>query len=130
MDLQPIEDDRSCQSLFPEFNAFMPLKPGSHRKLAALKLIEEGKLELEHPVSDYFPEFANLVMIDDQMAPHWTYKPAQTVMTVKHLLHHTSGLFYPIRDIKFDQQMDAYAAPHDGDDPVSEFISLVKVNVN
>ncbi|KAF8873803.1 beta-lactamase/transpeptidase-like protein [Gymnopilus junonius] len=94
--------------------------------LAALKLIEEGKLAFEDPISHYFPEFAHLVIVEDQMAPNWTYKPAEMVITVKHLLHHTSGLFYPMRDIKFDQQMDIYAAPHSAGDAVSEFISLVK----
>ena len=95
--------------------------------MAALKLIEEGKLSPEAPVSAYFPEFSHLCIVEDQMAPTWSYKQAEMVMTIGHLLHHTSGLFYPMRDIKFDQQLDAYAAPHSETDAVSEFIAFIKV---
>ncbi|KDR77348.1 hypothetical protein GALMADRAFT_443271 [Galerina marginata CBS 339.88] len=94
--------------------------------LAALKLIEGGKITLESPVSDYLPEFADLVIVDDPMADVLTYKPAAGVMRLKHLLHFTSGLYYPMKGMKPDEQLKVYAAPHSKEDPVGEFIALVK----
>jgi CubicO group peptidase (beta-lactamase class C family) len=94
--------------------------------LAALKLVEQRRITFESPVSDYLPEFADLVIIDDQMADNLTYKPANTIMRLKHLLNFTSGLFYPLKGLRLDQQLVAYAAPHNKENPISEFISIIK----
>ncbi|KAF9485646.1 beta-lactamase/transpeptidase-like protein [Pholiota conissans] len=64
--------------------------------LAALKLIEDGKISLDTPLGDYLPEFRNPVIVDRTSTPKTTFRPAQTVITVKHLLNFSSGLFYPV----------------------------------
>jgi D-alanyl-D-alanine carboxypeptidase len=52
---------------------------------AALRLVEEGRLSLDDPISEYLPEdFVELLRGDG-------YSPEE--MTVRHLLTHTSGLF-------------------------------------
>ena len=57
---------------------------------AAMKLIEEGKLSLEDPVSKYLPKYAHLtVMGEDGNAV-----PAKNIMTVRHLMTMTGGLDY------------------------------------
>lgn len=58
--------------------------------VAAMTLVEDGKLSVDDPVSKYLPEYANLTVIQ----PDGTTKPAQTPMLVKHLMSHTSGLIY------------------------------------
>ena len=56
---------------------------------AAMLLIQDGKLTLDTPVAQIFPSFASprvLVGSGSEM------RPAKTVMTVRHLMTHTSGL--------------------------------------
>lgn len=57
--------------------------------VAALMMVEEGKVRLTDPVSRFIPEFANLrVAVADQPAG----VPADRPITVKDLLTHSSGL--------------------------------------
>ena len=60
--------------------------------LAGLRLIEEGKISLDDPVSKYLPEFANLTVKQQD----GTILPAKNQMTVLHLFTMTSGLTYDI----------------------------------
>ncbi|RZJ41264.1 MAG: class A beta-lactamase-related serine hydrolase, partial [Brevundimonas sp.] len=69
---------------------------------AAALLIEDGKLTLDTPVADIVPEFAHLtVAIDPEKS--LDARPAQSVMTIRHLLTHTSGLTYTIAGHNFVQ---------------------------
>ncbi|PPQ75927.1 hypothetical protein CVT26_006379 [Gymnopilus dilepis] len=63
--------------------------------IAALKLIEQGKLSKDTLVADYLPQLSNPVILDDVQNPK-NFKPATTPIAVKHLLNHSSGLFYPL----------------------------------
>jgi CubicO group peptidase (beta-lactamase class C family) len=56
---------------------------------AALILHDEGKLDLDAPVSKYLPEFANLQVFDGDKV-----RPVEREMTVKQLFTHTSGIVY------------------------------------
>lgn len=63
--------------------------------VAAMMLVEEGKLGLDDPVANYLPEFAQLrVATSDTPQADGTFPtaPATTVLTVRHLLTFTSGL--------------------------------------
>ncbi|KAH6909539.1 beta-lactamase [Coprinopsis sp. MPI-PUGE-AT-0042] len=63
--------------------------------LAALQLIEKGVLSFDTPVSKYFAEFENPVVLQDPFTnPEPEFKPAKEIVTVYHLLTHTSGLYY------------------------------------
>ena len=55
---------------------------------AVLHLIEEGKLGLDDPVSQYIPAFADVVLEDGS-------KP-KTTMTIRHLLSMSAGLDYDL----------------------------------
>lgn len=70
--------------------------------VAALQLVEEGKLNLNDPVSKYIPEFKNAQVLASVNKADTTYTtvPAKKEITVRNLLTHTSGIGYSNRDKK------------------------------
>ncbi|WP_257454954.1 serine hydrolase domain-containing protein [Archangium lipolyticum] len=65
--------------------------------VAVMMLVEEGKLGLDEPISKYLPEWQNVqVLAAPPSTPGGSYStvPAQTPITVKQLLTHTSGISY------------------------------------
>lgn len=67
--------------------------------VAAMLLVDEGKLRVSDPVSKYIPEFKNLKVLvpkptDGKEDPPYTLVPAETEITVHQLLTHTSGISY------------------------------------
>ena len=64
---------------------------------AALQLVEQGKVQLDEPVSKYLPQLAKLDLLEGfDAAGKPVLRPAKTEITLKHLLTHTSGLCYDI----------------------------------
>ncbi|OSZ69995.1 serine hydrolase [Sphingomonas sp. IBVSS2] len=63
--------------------------------IAAMILIEEGKLKLDQPISDFIPAFKNMKVLVDP-AKDLTSRPATRPITVRNLLTHTAGLGYNI----------------------------------
>ena len=97
--------------------------------MAALKLVEQGKITLDTPVADYLPEFRNPIIVDrtDTTDPQKTnFEPAETGVTLKHLLTFTSGLFYPDT-----ATLKGYTSKemHLSEDPTSEFFRIVIVTL-
>lgn len=68
--------------------------------VAAMMLIEQGKLNLDDPVHKYIKEFKNAQVLDSFNAADITYTtvPAVKDITIKHLLTHTSGIAYGFAD--------------------------------
>jgi CubicO group peptidase (beta-lactamase class C family) len=64
--------------------------------LAALLLVEDARLELDQPVADVLPEFRSMRVILG--AQSLESRPAANVITMRHLLTHTSGLDYWIHE--------------------------------
>lgn len=64
--------------------------------MAAMILVEEGKLKLDQPISDFIPAFKNVRVMDDANGTVDKTHPARTPITVRHLLTHTSGLGYDL----------------------------------
>jgi CubicO group peptidase (beta-lactamase class C family) len=64
--------------------------------VAIMMLLEQGKLKLDDPVSKYLTGFDKLEVISKFNAADATYetRPAKTVMTIRQLLSHTSGIGY------------------------------------
>jgi CubicO group peptidase (beta-lactamase class C family) len=63
---------------------------------AIMMLVEEGKVNLDAPLSQYMPELGDRQVyssfnLDDGT---FTAEPAKTEITIRHLLTHTSGLGY------------------------------------
>jgi CubicO group peptidase (beta-lactamase class C family) len=63
--------------------------------IAAMILIEEGKLGLDQPISDFIPAFKDMKVLVDP-ARDLTSRPATRPITVRNLLTHTAGLGYTI----------------------------------
>ena len=60
--------------------------------LGAMRLVEEGKLKLDDPVSKYLPEYGTLTVKEKD----GSIRPAENVMTVEHLFTMRGGLDYDI----------------------------------
>jgi CubicO group peptidase (beta-lactamase class C family) len=58
--------------------------------VTAMTLVEEGKLNLDAPVSDYLPAFKDIKVWQKEGDP----KPATKPMLIRHLMSHTSGIIY------------------------------------
>jgi len=62
--------------------------------VAALMLMEEGKIRLDDPITKWLPEFADMKVLKDPKGPlHETY-PAPRIITVEDLMTHRSGFAY------------------------------------
>lgn len=66
--------------------------------VAALMLVEEGKLHLDDPIAKYIPEFATIRVLTNDSQPGQPLasitRAAAPSPTIRHLLTHTSGLTY------------------------------------
>ena len=65
---------------------------------AVMILVDEGKLKVSDPVSKYIPEFAEMSVLEVAEDGSTKRVPANTPITIKHLLTHTGGLIYGIFD--------------------------------
>ena len=61
-------------------------------------LYDEGKFQLDDPISKYLPAFANPKVLATFNAADSSYTtvPAQREVTIRQLLTHTSGISYPV----------------------------------
>jgi methyl acetate hydrolase len=67
--------------------------------VAALQLVEQGKVKLDEPVSRHLPQLEKLEVLESFDADGKPrMRPARTAVTLKHLLTHTSGICYDIWD--------------------------------
>ena len=83
--------------------------------VAALQLVEQGKVQLEDPVSKYLPQLAKLDVLDG-FDPNGKprLRPARSPVTLHHLLTHTSGFCYDSFDgdmFRYAKQTNGQAAP-------------------
>ncbi len=60
------------------------------------KLVEEGKISLDDPVSKYLPEFAELWVMDSEKDGVRTLHKAKNVLTIRMVLNHTGGFPFEI----------------------------------
>jgi CubicO group peptidase (beta-lactamase class C family) len=79
------------------FRLYSMTKPFT--SVAAMMLVEEGRLVLSDPVSKYLPQLANLQVSVPRFDPDtgkavYALVPAERQMTIQDLLRHTSGLVY------------------------------------
>ena len=63
---------------------------------AVMMLWEEGKFNLDDPISMYIPEFGEAQVLDtfNEADSSYTTKPADKQITIRNLLTHTSGIGY------------------------------------
>jgi CubicO group peptidase (beta-lactamase class C family) len=83
--IRPDGPEMSEDAIFRIYSMTKPIT-----SVAAMMLVEQGRLSLSHPVSAYIPEFKEMqVMADDGST-----SPARRPVTIQDLLRHTSGLTY------------------------------------
>jgi CubicO group peptidase (beta-lactamase class C family) len=90
--------------------------------VAAMILVDDGKLDLDAPVARYLPELGDMrvaVQKTDPATGQTEYgfglpKPPKRPMTVRDLLRHTSGIVYPELDFAFPERGVADAASEAG----------------
>jgi len=63
--------------------------------VAVLMLMEEGRFELNEPVSLYLPEFKDVKVLVGGTADQPQLVDPKRHLSIKHLLTHTSGMVYP-----------------------------------
>jgi CubicO group peptidase (beta-lactamase class C family) len=65
--------------------------------LAVMMLWEEGRFQLDEPISRYLPDFAQATVLKTFNAADSSYttERATRAVTIRHLLTHTSGIDYP-----------------------------------
>lgn len=84
----------SKDSIFRIYSMTKPLA-----SVAAMILVEEGKMQLADPISKFMPEFANMQVSvetkDSSGNMEYSLVPAAKPITVLDLLRHTSGIGYP-----------------------------------
>jgi CubicO group peptidase (beta-lactamase class C family) len=62
---------------------------------ATLMLVEEGKLRLSDPVEQFLPALGKLQVCTGGTAEAPVLEPVRTPITIRHLLTHTAGFYYP-----------------------------------
>jgi CubicO group peptidase (beta-lactamase class C family) len=87
--------------------------------VAAMILVEDGKLDLDAPVARYLPEIGDMRVVSEKTNPttgetEYGLDPPQRPMTVRDLLRHTSGIVYPELDFAFPERGLADAASEAG----------------
>lgn len=83
----------SADTIFRLYSMSKPIT-----SVAAMMLVEEGKLGLDDPVSKYIPAFADMkVCVEkpgDDGKPMMVMEPMKRPVTIEDLMRHTSGLPY------------------------------------
>ena len=64
--------------------------------MAAMMLVDEGKLGLDQPLADILPKFAKMQVQNTYDGSLSDVRAAKTPITMRHLVTHTSGLGYSI----------------------------------
>ena len=92
---KPIEPD----TIFRIYSMSKPIT-----SVAVMMLYEEGKFQLDTPVSKFIREFENMKVYNDDQTE---ISDAKGEVTIKHLLMHTSGLTYGWGDKPVDERYKA-----------------------
>jgi len=79
---------------------------------AAMRLVEQGKLSLEWPISEVLPELASpLVLEGFEASGEPILHPARQRITLRHLLTHTAGFVYDIWNPDMGRYMEKKGVP-------------------
>jgi len=83
--------------------------------VAAMMLVDDGKLRLDDPLSKYIPAFAEAKVGVEQPDGKLVLEPLQRPITIEDLLRHTSGLTYGFYGDSVVRKLYANSGLFDGD---------------
>jgi len=83
--------------------------------VAAMMLVDDGKLRLDDPLSKYIPAFAEAKVGVEQPDGKLVLEPLQRPITIEDLLRHTSGLTYGFYGDSAVRKLYANSGLFDGD---------------
>jgi CubicO group peptidase (beta-lactamase class C family) len=93
--------------------------------VAAMMLVEDGRLRLDDPLSKYIPDFADVKVgvekRDDNGKVTLTLEPLQRAITIEDLLRHTSGITYGFYGESAVRKLYANADLFEGDFDNAQF---------
>jgi len=86
-----------------------------YTSVAAMMLIEQGKLSLDDPVSKYIPSFKNRELVASFNASDGSYTTRQPLHEplIRHLLSHTAGISYTFANAEADSLQKKLNKPSD-----------------
>ena len=92
------------------FRLYSMTKPFA--SVAAMMLVEDGRILLSDPVSKHIPKLANLQVSVPRFDPDtgkvvYALVPAEREMTIQDLLRHTSGLVYGVHEPREGKELYA-----------------------
>jgi CubicO group peptidase (beta-lactamase class C family) len=97
--------------------------------VAAMMLVDDGKLSLEDPVSKYIPAFADakvgVDLSDEAGQPPLKLVPPKRPITIEDLLRHTSGITYGFYGESAVRKLYANPRLYDGDFDNAEFAERI-----
>jgi CubicO group peptidase (beta-lactamase class C family) len=102
--------------------------------VAAMMLVEEGKLDLAAPVYRYLPELKDMMVAVETRDPvtgktGFAREPQKRAMTVEDLLRHTAGLIFGIGGSRLDQltykSLYGSAGVYRRDKTLADFVSAL-----
>lgn len=88
--------------------------------VAALQMVEEGRIQLWHPVALYLPEYADL-----HVRTRTGVRPVRNRLTLYHLITHTSGLSYGFLTDGGGLTLNLYGVHGDGARPLREEAKII-----
>jgi CubicO group peptidase (beta-lactamase class C family) len=98
--------------------------------VAALMLVEEGKIKLSDPITKWLPEFADMQVLKAPDGPLGETTPSPRAITVEDLMTHRGGLAYaftssgPIGKAHEDKLGAVLDSPHKPDEWLTRLASL------
>jgi CubicO group peptidase (beta-lactamase class C family) len=120
------QDRAASVSLKPDAIFWIASMTKPVTSVAAMMLVDEGKLDLSAPVAQYLPELRDMKVGIDDVEPgtgkhSLRFEPLKRPMLVIDLLQHTSGLTYPEEGTSVIHQIYGLA-DFRRDHPLSDFV--------
>ncbi|TPQ25951.1 serine hydrolase [Bradyrhizobium guangdongense] len=90
--------------------------------VAAMMLVDDGKLGLDDPIAKYIPAFGNVKVGVEQPDGKLALTPQAKPITVRDLLRHTAGITYGFYGDSLVRKLYALAGLFDGDPDNAQFV--------
>ena len=117
-------DSRRPMTADTIFRLYSMSKPVT--SVAAMMLVEDGKLGLDDPVAKYIPAFATVKVgaekPDESGRPGLSLEPLQRPITIEDLMRHTSGITYGFYGDSAVRKLYANSDMFDGDFDNAQFV--------